>query len=195
MQEHEINSLNNFIMGWYQDDYTVPDNILEYFNSATKNPGSIYNANGDRVIDKNFKDSLDCHIDFTTDLLHDYAIYLQNCVQKYIEKYPMSNMQAPWSITQGANIQYYPPGGGFYQWHYEQSPMNAVCMSRNLVFMTYLNDVNDGGETEFDYQNIKIKPEKGLTVIWPAGWPFTHRGVVSETEKKYIITGWYNYLF
>lgn len=194
MQEHEINSLDNFIMGWYQDDYTVPDNILEYFNSATKNPGSIYNANGDRVIDKNFKDSLDCHIDFTTDLLHDYAIYLQNCVQKYIEKYPMSNMQAPWSITQGANIQYYPPGGGFFNWHAERTSLKSPVSSIHLVFMTYLNNVDQGGETEFLHQNIKVKPEKGLTLIWPSDWTHAHRGNAALNEEKYIITGWFNFL-
>jgi hypothetical protein len=60
--------------------------------------------------------------------------------------------------------------------------------------MTYLNDINDGGETEFLYQNIKIKPKKGLTLIFPADWTFTHRGIASSTEEKFIVTGWYNYL-
>ena len=31
--------------------------------------------------------------------------------------------------------------------------------------MTYLNDIKDGGETEFYYQKLKVKPEKGLTLI------------------------------
>ena len=59
--------------------------------------------------------------------------------------------------------------------------------------MTYLNDINDGGETEFLYQNIKIKPRKGLTLIWPADWTFTHRGNFAPSEEKYIVTGWFNY--
>ena len=45
--------------------------------------------------------------------------------------------------------------------------------------MTYLNDVNDYGETEFYYQKLKIKPEKGKTVIWCADWTHTHRGISS----------------
>ena len=59
--------------------------------------------------------------------------------------------------------------------------------------MTYLNDVTDAGETEFFYQKVKIKPKKGLTVIWPADWTFVHRGNITPTQDKYIITGWFNY--
>ena len=65
--------------------------------------------------------------------------------------------------------------------------------SRHLTYMTYLNDVSDKGETAFYYQNIKIKPEKGLTVIWGTDWTFTHRGIASPTETKYIATGHYHY--
>jgi hypothetical protein len=60
--------------------------------------------------------------------------------------------------------------------------------------MTYLNDVTDGGETEWEYQKIKIKPEKGLTVIWSADYTFSHRGITSLTQTKYITTGWYGYI-
>ena len=59
--------------------------------------------------------------------------------------------------------------------------------------MTYLNDVTDGGETDFFYQRIKIPPKKGLTVIWPADWTYTHRGIPSKTQDKFIVTGWFNY--
>ncbi len=58
--------------------------------------------------------------------------------------------------------------------------------------MTFLNDVDDGG-TEFKYQNLTIPAKKGLTLIWPAPWTHTHRGQVSNTKTKYIITGWYNF--
>jgi len=59
--------------------------------------------------------------------------------------------------------------------------------------MTYLNDISDEGETEFLYQKIKVKPEKGLTLIWPTDWTHTHRGIPSQTETKYIATGWYRF--
>jgi hypothetical protein len=60
--------------------------------------------------------------------------------------------------------------------------------------MTYLNDVTDGGETEWKYQKLKIQPRKGLTVIWPTDWTHTHRGLPSKTQDKYIMTGWLNFI-
>jgi hypothetical protein len=35
-----------------------------------------------------------------------------------------------------------------------------------------------------------VSPKKGLTLIWPADWTFTHRGVPSPTQEKIITTGW-----
>ena len=58
--------------------------------------------------------------------------------------------------------------------------------------MTYLNSVEDGG-TEFKYQNLITPAKKGLTLIWPAQWTHTHRGQISGTKEKYIVTGWFNF--
>jgi hypothetical protein len=60
--------------------------------------------------------------------------------------------------------------------------------------MTYLNDVTDGGGTEFFHQNITTTAVKGKTLIWPSDWTFTHRGQVSPTQDKYIITGWFSFM-
>ena len=55
--------------------------------------------------------------------------------------------------------------------------------------MTYLNDVSDGGETEFFHQKLKVKPVKGKTVLWPTDFTHLHRGN-PPYEAKYIATGW-----
>ena len=36
--------------------------------------------------------------------------------------------------------------------------------------------------------------KKGLTLIWPSEWTHTHKGEVSSTKEKIIITGWYNFI-
>ena len=59
--------------------------------------------------------------------------------------------------------------------------------------MIYLNDVNDGGETRFEYYDYNLKPEKGLLVIWPAYFTHLHYGLPS-TETKYIATGWHRFV-
>ena len=60
-----------------------------------------------------------------------------------------------------------------------------------ILIPTYLNDVSEGGETAWYFQNLKMKPEKGLTVFWPADWMYLHRGFPPIKGKKYIITGWF----
>jgi len=34
-------------------------------------------------------------------------------------------------------------------------------LHRTLVWMTYLNDVEDGGETEFPMFGLKVRPQRG----------------------------------
>jgi hypothetical protein len=84
-------------------------------------------------------------------------------------------------------IQYYPPNGGFKVWHFENQHPSVI--TRTLVYMLYLNDIENGG-TEWLYQNIKLNAVKGDLVIWPAGFTHKHRGVVTNKEK-YIATGWF----
>ena len=93
-------------------------------------------------------------------------------------------------INSDFNIQHYNVNEGFNYYHFERSDIFA-CL-RNLVFMTYLNDVEDGG-TQFKYQNLITPAKKGLTIIWPTDFTHTHRGVISQTKEKYIVTGWYSY--
>jgi hypothetical protein len=56
--------------------------------------------------------------------------------------------------------------------------------------MLYLNDVEEGGETEFLYLKKRIKPQQNRLLIWPAGFTHTHRGNPPLSNNKYIITGW-----
>ncbi len=91
------------------------------------------------------------------------------------------------------NVQKYKKNrGGYPHWHSEIYPQDASCESlhRNLLFMFYLNDIKEGGETEFFYQKRKISPQKGTLVIAPAGFTHTHRGHVPKSDDKYIVTSW-----
>lgn len=94
------------------------------------------------------------------------------------------------------NLQKYLRGsGGYHHWHSEIYPQNASCetLHRVLLWMFYLNDVDEGGETEFLYQDRRIAPKKGRLVIAPAGFTHTHRGNVPVSGDKYIATSWILY--
>ena len=82
----------------------------------------------------------------------------------------------------GYQIQRTQPGD-YYIWHHDQTK------SRLVTFIWYLNDVKDGGYTEF-IDGTRIQPEAGKLIIFPATWDFLHRGVSPKTETKYLCTGW-----
>jgi len=192
MREHEINKLDNFICGWYIDDTSICDDLIEHHkNSNDKSPGTVAFKGKSEIIPK-VKESTDVVL-IDENLVNRYAESLSNACDLYIEKYPWVVGYDTFTIIEYINIQHYRPGGGYFSWHTERNTDKFPISTRHMVFMTYLNDVSDGGETEFYHQKLKVKPEKGLTIIWPADWTFTHRGVVSPSQDKWIITGWYNF--
>ena len=187
-------SNTNFIEQFYLDDISLCDEIIEFFkNSENKKHGTV-GKNGEVRIEKTIKNSIDCMLFDNVELAVKYINELQKCVEKYKKIYPCCDQYGEWRITDNINVQYYEPNGGYYAWHTERINADLPNATRHLVFITYLNDVDDQGETEFLYQELKVKPRKGLTVIWPADWTFTHRGVPSPTQEKYIVTGWFNFI-
>lgn len=118
-------------------------------------------------------------------LLDELNISLDKYLPEYYIQYPELNVLPPIEVKK-FNMQKYNPGEGFAEWHFE----NIGGLQRILVWMIYLNDVDDGG-TEFKYQNHLEKAEQGKLLIWPAEWMFTHRGQISNTTTKYILTGWF----
>ena len=179
----------DFIGEYYLKDVALCDEIINYHKN-----------NEDKLVGKTSigyapdqKKSTDVILDYKSDTANKYLKELQVILDQYIIEYPFCNSYAPFSTVETINIQQYKPNEGYYAWHCERP--NNVCpvRARHLVFMTYLNDITDNGETEFYHQNIKVIPEKGKTLIWPADWTFTHRGVTSPTQEKYIITGWFSF--
>jgi len=125
--------------------------------------------------------------------LTDYALALHSILQKYKKKYKYLNTgQEPWGIHPILKIQKYKPGESYFGWHAESTGFEKNN-KRVLAFSTYLNDIENGGETEFFYQKQKIKPETGKTILFPPFWTHAHRGIVTQ-ETKYIVTGWYTYV-
>jgi len=85
-------------------------------------------------------------------------------------------------------IQKTEPGQGYHVWHCEAS--NRETCNRILAWTLYLNDIEEGGETEFINQHMRIKPKQGTVIISPAGLTHTHRGNTPLSGTKYIVTGW-----
>jgi prolyl 4-hydroxylase len=149
------------------------------------------------IVDPEKKDSFDVSVDsLPPEMGNEYGLQrfygeLQRCVEKYLEQHPLLKQVGIFRVTESPVIQHYRPGGGFKMPHFERS--GYATTTRMLTWMTYLNDVAEGGGTHFVYQNHTFDARKGRTLIWPSDFTHTHVGVVSPNEHKYIITGWMNF--
>ena len=81
------------------------------------------------------------------------------------------------------------PTEGYHVWHLEHGK-GFENEPRAFAYTIYLNDVEEGGETEFLHFSKRVKPKKGRIVIWPAAFPYLHRGNPPLSGEKYIITSW-----
>lgn len=105
---------------------------------------------------------------------------------QYINQYGVLEATDPHQIY-CLKIQKTEIGQGYHIWHHEHSRANSTRLCNVMV---YLNDVDDGGETEFLYYAKRVKPTAGTVVIYPAGFTHTHRGNPPLTNTKYILNGW-----
>jgi hypothetical protein len=93
----------------------------------------------------------------------------------------------------GYQVQKYLAKTGIYEYHHDshfKTDNNSNIQTRLLTFIWYLNTVEEGGETEFFNGRLKVKPEKGKLLIFPATWTYMHKGNMPLSNDKYIVTGW-----
>ncbi|WP_172597735.1 2OG-Fe(II) oxygenase [Sulfuriflexus mobilis] len=187
-------------IGEFNIDTEICDSLVSLFKKSKINGlvrrGQVGGEHGYGV-NPELKDSWDLGLIMVPDDMQikfkipDYYNALKECVDKYFSSYPSLNNSGQFSLVESPIIQHYMPGGGYFLPHYERA--NFQTTTRMLVWMTYLNDVTEGGGTHFTYQNLTKEARKGRTLIWPTDFTHTHHGIASMTQDKYIITGWLNY--
>ena len=129
------------------------------FSKVTNSLEELYSDKINKLLDMDSKKAMD-------DAYNEIAKEASESYKEDEKLYPEVKGFQGFGMTEGANIQYYPPGGGYFVEHCERtSKMEA---KRCLVWMTYLNDVPNAG-TNFKYQKLTTPAKKGLTLIWPTG--------------------------
>lgn len=63
--------------------------------------------------------------------------------------------------------------------------------NRYLVFLWYLNDVAEGGETEFVDLGIKVAPKAGRLLMFPPYWMYQHQGCAPISNDKFILSTYF----
>lgn len=91
----------------------------------------------------------------------------------------------PSALAQLILKRYQPGGGEGFQPHFDSV---REVSDRYLVFLWYLNDVEEGGETAFVDLDVKVRPIKGRLLIFPPFWMYRHAGLVPVSGPKYILS-------
>ena len=149
----------NFILAFEIKNEELLDGLIDYH----KNNHEYKYKSEQTTHDVETKASTDVNIQFVSNnkFIKEYTNHLIGGLKAYHQKYEHFNPEL--CIQEGFNIQHYGPGQGYKRWHNERGEYQIN--QRALVFMTYLNDVPDGGGTEFAYYpDLKIKAQKGLTL-------------------------------
>jgi hypothetical protein len=111
-------------------------------------------------------------------------------IVQYLEKY---NTQLKLTLPVPArerieNLRikrYFAEDGDQFQPHFDALDYNS---NRYLVFIWYLNDVAQGGETDFPDLKMRIGARAGRLLIFPPYWMFQHAGLPPKSNDKYIIS-------
>ena len=181
----------NFIGSWMIEPLSLCDELITYFESNIAKQHIGVTGGGRNL---SVKDRMDIPIapnqlDLPgNEVFKLYINSLFTCYKDYLVQWPFLAEIAQNLALGSFNLGRYQRGQHFQKMHTERADLGSL--HRVLAWMTYLNDVDEGGETYFSHYGLNIKPRKGLTIIWPAEWTHAHKGNVLLGESKYIITGW-----
>jgi len=95
-------------------------------------------------------------------------------------------------LSPSIKIQRYKPTQGYHVWHPEVT--NQETGGRILVCLLYLNTVEEGGETEFLYQKMRVPAVQGTLAMFPTTWTHLHRGNPPFKGNKYVINTWLEFV-
>jgi hypothetical protein len=180
----------------YKEKSLTPEfcnKIMDLYNVEKKYiPGCTYGG-----VDKDIKDTNDYCIpsdieqtsewyDITEKLSEEMNKHLSIYIKRIKDTYNTHLLDAEYIADTGFMVQKYEKQKGKYIHHIDSR--ETLVSERVITFIWYLNNVDEGGETEF--YNLKVTPKQGNILFFPAGWLYPHSGKMPISNDKYIITGW-----
>ena len=190
---------DNFV-GIYENFFSEEfcDNLIKHFEWCHQNNKTFgrpesekYKKDDSVCLDPNNPQEVSFMLQHITQYLGEFnTVFWDECYKDYLTKFSvLADYDRHTIFTY--KVQKTLPGGGYHIWHCEDGTQNYS--RRTGVYLLYLNDVEEGGETEFLYFSKRIKPKKGTLLIFPPNYPWAHRGNPPLSGEKYIMTGWVEY--
>jgi prolyl 4-hydroxylase len=184
----------HFVGSWNIKNDNLCKEIIRFFDENEKLQKNGATASGTNYTNKKTTDISINPNDLKNDkykCFNSYIDELYKCFIDYQLQWPFLKKMIKNVDIGSFNVQKYSKGDHFSQIHTERADLKTS--NRLFAWMTYLDSVEDGGTTNFLHYGIKIKPEIGKTLIWPAEWTHAHSGEILNSGEKHIITGWMNF--
>lgn len=184
----------HFVGAWNIKNDNLCKEIIRFFDENKKLQKNGATASGTNYTNKKTTDISINPNDLKNDKYKCFKSYideLYKCFIDYQLQWPFLKKMVKNVDIGSFNVQKYSKGDHFSQIHTERADLKTS--NRLFAWMTYLDSVEDGGTTNFLHYGIKIKPEIGKTLIWPAEWTHAHSGEILNSGEKHIITGWMNF--
>lgn len=159
--------------------------ILRFDKDPQVRPGRYGNGTVGGAVDANIKKTTEIDLDGTHQgwrteervLLESLGRHLRRYMETWGRAFNCDLIHEPLKIAR------YPIGGQF-DWHSDN--LGNGVTTRVITALWYLNTVEQGGETEYPWQNMAVRPVEGRLLLCPVGWTYVHRGAPPVTGPKYI---------
>jgi len=158
-----------------------------YEQDPRKHAGYTTSPGGERQLEADVKVSTDVGVE-TDGVWKPVFVELHSAVTAVVQSIvaQFSALQVSPLQSTGYKIQHYQRNEGQFKWHFDA--FGPGGWDRQLAVIIYLNSVEEGGETCFYRQNLRVKPVAGEALFFPPFWTHMHCGEIPRSRDKYIIS-------
>jgi hypothetical protein len=164
-----------------------------YQHDPRKHSGYTTSAGGERQLEAEVKVSTDLGVEtdgIWTPVFVELHSAVTTVIQSIAAQFPALQV-SPLQCT-GYKIQHYKKNEGHFKWHFDA--LGPGGWERQLAVIIYLNSIEDGGETCFYRQDLRIKPVAGNALFFPPFWTHMHCGEIPRSRDKYIISSFIRFV-
>lgn len=150
------------------------------------------------VLIEGFRDFQDCPVnELPGDMTGVLVAHLRRFINRYQKEAGIHAGDWPVHTSfEKMRVKRYAQGVGQFARHVDVADHESA--RRFMVFMFYLNDVEEGGETVFynaaGEVEMCIKPKRGTLLMFPPLWLFPHAGMMPKSGPKYTAGGYLHYV-
>lgn len=184
--QYPIHDLRRYVR-WY--DSAIEPKMCAQMIDSFHNLARFQTRNG-RGVRSGLEQSAWTELDVTPLSDAGFQGYFFQQIQTYLARYNadtgLTIPVPPTNVFAELIVKRYMAGGNeSFQPHFDS--INEAA-DRYLVFLWYLNDVVDGGETRFVDLDLSVQPRAGRLLMFPPYWMYQHAGLPPRSGDKYIMS-------